>query len=148
MPCVDTRTWTETQHKNYYNLHADDDRKKSFGQSNIPRDTSTFIVHRIRSTVSLQELKSIPKKHDLLRKHNCFLTEHCWTEDVWNTTQLGFIQGLDPQYYDLAHATSKVATELKRHFPARKKDSIISSCILYPQDYLQRKRLQNESVRN
>jgi hypothetical protein len=39
----------------------------------------------------------------------------------WNTTQLGFIQGLDPLYYVIAHATSKVATELKRQFPAKTK---------------------------
>jgi hypothetical protein len=66
-------------------------------------------------------MKSVPKIHDLLRKHNCVLTEHRWTEDIWNTTQLGFLQGLDPQFYDLAHATSKVATELKRHFPSKHK---------------------------
>jgi hypothetical protein len=121
MSRVDTLTWTEAQHEKYYNLHTEDKGKHNHGQSNKTRDTSTFIVHCIRSTVSLQELKSIPKVHELLRKHNCFLTEHRWTEDVWNTTQLGFIQGLDPQYYDIAHATSKVATEVKRHFPAKTK---------------------------
>jgi hypothetical protein len=121
MSRVDTLTWTETQHEKYYNLHTDNEGKDNHSRSNKTRDTSTFIVHRIRSTVSLQEIKSIPKVHELLRKHNCFLTEHRWTEDVWNTTQLGFIQGLDPQYYDIAHATSKVATEVKRHFPAKTK---------------------------
>lgn len=122
MPQVDTLTWTETQHANYYHIHQDkDDGTQGPGRSNPHRENSAFIVHRIRTTISLQEIKSIPKVHELLRKHNCFLTEHRWTEDVWNTTQLGFIQGLDPQYYDIAHATSKVATELKRHFPSKTK---------------------------
>ncbi|KAI2503125.1 hypothetical protein MHU86_11316 [Fragilaria crotonensis] len=122
MPQVDTLTWTATQHASHYNLHKENnDGKQSSGRSNTLRDTSTFIVHCIQTNIPLQEIKSLPKVHELLCKHNCFLTEHRWTEDVWNTTQLGFIQGLDPQYYDLAHATSKVATELKRHFPAKTK---------------------------
>ncbi|KAI2495318.1 hypothetical protein MHU86_19217 [Fragilaria crotonensis] len=127
MPRVDTLTWTKEQHQNLFNLHDQEnqnDRKQSHMESTYTsskRDKSVFIVHRLRTAVSLQEMKSVPKIHELLRKHNCFLTEHRWTEDVWNTTQLGFIQGLDPQYYDLAHATSKVATELKRHFPSKTK---------------------------
>jgi hypothetical protein len=122
MARVDTLTWIATHHADFYNLQrANDVGKQHNGRLNTGRETSTFIVHRIRSNVSLQEIKSNAKVHELLRKHNCFLTEHRWTEDVWNTTQLGFIQGLDPQYYDLAHATSKVATEIKRHFPSKTK---------------------------
>ena len=40
--------------------------------------------------ITIQEMKSVEKVMKLLQEHQCFLTEHWWTEDVWDTTQLGF----------------------------------------------------------
>lgn len=47
------------------------------------------------------------------------LTEHRWTEDVWDTTQLGFFCGLDPQVYDVGSATEKVRKEIKDNLSQR-----------------------------
>ena len=37
---------------------------------------------------------SIPAIVGFLREHNVYIDEHRWTEDVWNTVQIGFILGL------------------------------------------------------
>ena len=81
------------------------------------KGASSLIIHRIRTSVSLQEIKNVPKIYDLLRENSCFMTEHRWTEDVWDTTQLGFLLGLDPQFYDIPSATEKVRKELKAKQP-------------------------------
>ncbi len=45
------------------------------------------------------------------------MTEHRWTEAVWDSTQLGFFCGLDPQVYDVVNATEKVQKEIKDNLP-------------------------------
>jgi hypothetical protein len=40
------------------------------------------------------------------------MTEHRWPETIWNTTQLGFVIGLDPQFFDPEQAIAKVIQDL------------------------------------
>ena len=73
-----------------------------------------------RSSVALKEIKSIPKIHDSLKNHKCYLNEHRWTEDVWDTVQHGFFQGTNPQFYSADNATTMISNEIKKSFPKAK----------------------------
>jgi hypothetical protein len=139
MSKVDTMRWTTNQHGKQFKVYQSSSRSrigsKIQGQENSPSfSQSTFIIiHRIRTSVPLPEIKSIPKVYKLLGENNCFLTEHRWTEDVWDTTQLGFILGLDLQFYDIATATEKVRNELKNKLPAKRKMSKCQLAFTTPQ---------------
>jgi hypothetical protein len=128
MPNVDTIRWTIGQHKNNFKLYQTASRTRIGAQSqrhdSRPIQTkgiSTLIIHRVRTSVTIQEMKGVPKVMKLLQEHQCFLTEHRWTEDIWDTTQLGFFSGLDPQVYDVVNATEKVRNEIKENLPQRTK---------------------------
>ena len=113
MPKVDILTWTEERHSKHFKIHPENGQPRQGRQQssqNLNSQTiSRFIVHRVRSSVSLREIKSIPKIHELLENHKCYVNEHRWTEDVWDTVQLGFFQGLNPQFYSVDDATSMVS---------------------------------------
>ncbi|KAI2509638.1 hypothetical protein MHU86_4758 [Fragilaria crotonensis] len=130
LPKVDTVRWTERQHMLHFDVHHQAPGvKNSSGSPSIQhrhassnqRCHSSFIVHRVRTMVSLQEVKNTVKIYNLLREHKCYLTEHRWSEDIWDTTQLGFLLGLNPQYYDIPQAQEKVMQDLKKNLPPRTK---------------------------
>lgn len=128
MPIVDTMRWTIGQHSKQFQIHHSNSRSRvgdnvqGEHQKYIASPKgSALIIHRIRTSVTLSEIKNIPKVYRLLRDNNCFLTEHRWTEDIWDTTQLGFVMGLDPQFYDVASATEKLRQEIQSKLPARTK---------------------------
>jgi hypothetical protein len=118
MPKVDILTWTEERHSKHYKIHRENGHPRQARQQSSQnlhsRTSSCFIVHRVRSTVSLREIKSIPKIHELLKNHKCYINEHRWTEDVWDTVQLGFFQGLNPQFYGVDDATSMVSEAIQK----------------------------------
>ena len=68
----------------------------------------------------LKEIKSLPKIYELLKNHKCYLNEHRWTEDVWDTVQLGFFQGTNPQFYSADNATTMISNAIKKSFPKAK----------------------------
>jgi hypothetical protein len=47
------------------------------------------------------------------------MTEHRWTEDVWSTTQIGFIIGLDPVFYSPAQAHEKMSKVISAKMPGQ-----------------------------
>ena len=123
MPKVDILTWTEERHSKHFTIHPENGHPRQVQQSSKnlnSRTSSQFIVHRVRSSVSLREIKSIPKIHELLKNHKCYVNEHRWTEDVWDTVQLGFFQGLNPQFYSVDDATSMVSEAIKKACPKTK----------------------------
>ena len=120
LPKVDTLTWTIEQHLKYFKIHPENGHQRNDRQQSNNRSSSSFIVHRIRSTVPLREIKALPKIHALLKNHKCYLNEHRWTEDVWDTVQLGFFQGINPQFYSAENATSMISDAIKKAFPKTK----------------------------
>jgi hypothetical protein len=46
-----------------------------------------------------------------------YVNDHNWSETDWDTTQLGFFYGLDPQFYDFDHATYKIQEFLQKNAP-------------------------------
>ena len=120
LPKVDTLTWTIEQHLKYFKIHPEHGHPRNDRQNSNNRSSSQFIVHRVRSTVPLREIKALPKIHALLKNHKCYLNEHRWTEDVWDTVQLGFFQGINPQFYSAENATSMISDTIKKAFPKTK----------------------------
>jgi hypothetical protein len=120
LPKVDTLTWTIEQHLKYFKIHPEHGHPRNNRQHSNNRSSSSFIVHRVRSTVPLRDIKALSKIHALLKNHNCYLNEHRWTEDVWDTVQLGFFQGINPQFYSAENAISMISDSIKKSFPKTK----------------------------
>ncbi|KAI2495727.1 hypothetical protein MHU86_18786 [Fragilaria crotonensis] len=96
--------------------HRSRDRKEN---SNHPHVTS-YIVHRIQTSVSLGELKEAANVIKLMKDHDFYVNEHRWSEADWETTQLGFLYGIDPQFHDIDQATIKVTKTIQQSFPRTK----------------------------
>ena len=121
MPKVDILKWSTDQHSKYFKIHPENGHPASQDkQHSTSHSPSSFIVHRVLSSVPLKEIKSLPKIYELLKKHKCYLSEHRWTEDVWDTVQLGFFQGTNPQFYSANNATTMISNEIKKSFPKAK----------------------------
>ncbi len=118
--------WSEQQHAAYFKLHQRDNDQHGNHHDNSPtkaskKTNSSYIIHRVHTKVPLQKSKKIKKVFDLLSDHECYLTEHLWPEDVWEISQLGFLLGLKPQFYNITSAQGKIQQELKTKLPPRTK---------------------------
>ena len=49
-----------------------------------------------------------------MKDHDFYVDEHRWSETDWETTQLGFLYGVDPQFYDIDQATTKFTDTLRQ----------------------------------
>jgi hypothetical protein len=106
---VDLIQWSNPLiHKRQFNMH-----QKTTGRD-AHRKTTYYILHRILTTTSINHIKSIPEVQRILRDHQCFLTEHQWTEGEWDTTQIGFVTGIDPSFHNASQAQVKFNTELRK----------------------------------
>ena len=120
MPKVDILKWSTDQHSKYFKIYPENGNPSQDKQHSVSRSPSSFIVHRVCSSVPLKEIKSLPKIYELLKNHKCYLNEHRWTEDVLDTVQLGFFQGTNPQFYSADNATTMISNEIKKSFPKAK----------------------------
>ena len=124
MPKVDTMRWTPAQHSKNYTVHRQGQGFRSFTKDKSSNKTnnsspSAYILHRIRISTSFKELKNEFRIAAFLRENKVYLTEHRWTEDVWNTTQIGFIIGLDPVFYSPAQAHEKMWKAISAKAPGQ-----------------------------
>ena len=102
--------WTSnpTIHQKQFTIH-----QKITGGNGPRRNVRHFIVHRIITTASISTIKNIPAIHQILRDNSCYLHEHNWNEDDWDTTKIGFITKLDPNFYNPDQAHMKFTDYLK-----------------------------------
>ena len=124
VPTIDPLRWTRAHHSNAFDLHAVNGTKPSRYQmtkNHTGREQTVIIVHRIRTSWTLSDIKMLPEVNKLLRDHDVYLSEHRWKETIWNTTQLGFIVGLDPQFYDPEQAAERLAQDIKKHIIGKPK---------------------------
>jgi hypothetical protein len=49
-----------------------------------------------------------------MKDHDFYVNEHRWSETDWGTTQLGFLYGINPQFYDIDQATTKFTETLRQ----------------------------------
>ena len=126
MPKIDLVRWDTSQHEKHYRIHRQPSNDShNYRENTSPRTSHTnskapLIIHRIQTTVTLREIKNEPKVRKLLVENSCYLYEHRWQENVWNTTHLGFMVGIDPQYYDVDQATMKISNEIHKKLPRTK----------------------------
>ena len=126
VPKIDLLRWSDLKHQQHFNVHKTQknthnskttpttDPKSPTARYHSPSDgNACFIIHRIRTTLPLKTIKAAPQISQLLRDNSCFLYQHHWSEDVWDTTQLGFVTNLDPQFYSAEQATVTIAQRLK-----------------------------------
>ncbi len=66
-----------------------------------------FTVYSLTPVVSTRSSQS-----QQLNASQCLLTEHQWTEEEWDTTQIGFVTGMDPNFYTLSQAQVKFNQEI------------------------------------
>ena len=124
MPKVDTMRWTPAHHSKNYTVHRHGQGFRSFyndktlGKTNKP-SPSAYIIHRVRVSTTFKALKNEPRIAAFLRENKVYLTEHRWTEEVWNTTQIGFILGLDPAFYSPAQAHEKMSKAISAKAPGQ-----------------------------
>ena len=113
MPKIDTMRWTSAQHAKHYKVHRH--QAPGFGsthdassQGKRKASSSIYIIHRVRTSYSFKGLKNDYRIVDFLREHKVYMYEHLWTEDIWNTVQIGFILGLNPALYSPTQAYEKM----------------------------------------
>jgi hypothetical protein len=94
-------------------------QERSNNQRNKPdhHRATSYIVHRIRTSVPLSNIKAELSVFKLMTDHNFYVNKHRWSETDWETTQSGFLYGIDPQFYDIDQATNKVTKTLKESLP-------------------------------
>ena len=85
-----------------------------------PRRATSYMVYRIRTSIPLREIKTTVSVMKLMKEHNFFVNEHRWSETDWETTQLGFVYGIDPQFHDIDQATNKVMKTIQQNAPRMK----------------------------
>ena len=88
--------------------------------SESPIKKTHIVIHRIQSKYPLSEIKNAPNVANLMRKYDFYVNDHTWSETEWDTVQLGFFYGLNPQFYDIHQATCKIQEVLKKNAPRMK----------------------------
>ena len=112
LPEVNPVEWGAVKHQQHFNIHlrrANDNRKESYS-----------ILHRVRTNQSLSTLKNGNHMKDLLKKYNCYMRKHAWNEDEHSTILAGYAIGINPEYYDPAHAHSLLTQTIQKAMPRAK----------------------------
>ena len=78
------------------------------------RRFTRYMLHRMRTSISLSTIKANHKVRAFLKDHNFYVNEHRWNETEWDTTQLGFFFGTDPSFYNVDQATAKITAEIQK----------------------------------
>jgi hypothetical protein len=97
-----------TIHQKQFKIH-----QKTSGGNGPRRSTKYYIVHRIMTSEPISSIKQIPAIHQILKDNMCYLTEHHWNEDTWDTNKIGFVTKLDPSFYNPDQAHTKFTELLK-----------------------------------
>jgi hypothetical protein len=85
------------------------------------RRTTKYVSHRVRTALTMSDIKSNSRVKSLLTDHNFFVNYHRWDETEWDVIQLGFFFGLDPTFLTVDQATSKVTADLQAAIAANAK---------------------------
>jgi hypothetical protein len=67
-----------------------------------------FVVHRIRTTLSLSTIRNDRHVFQALQENDVFMKRHYFQEDEWNTVSLGFMLFFDPSKHPRDDAKERV----------------------------------------
>ncbi|KAI2490819.1 hypothetical protein MHU86_23754 [Fragilaria crotonensis] len=115
----------------HFDRHTTQHRSRDRKENSDHLHVTSYIVHRIQTSVSLGELKEAANVIKLMKDHDFYVNEHRWSEADWETTQLGFLYGIDPQFHDIDQATIKVTKTIQQSFPRTK---VPKFKLVYPQN--------------
>ena len=122
---LDLLSITQESQEHQFSVHTTQTRNRS--KDDVQGNTheaqqypNRFIIHRMQTKYTLSEIKSTPNVANLMQKYNFYVNEHKWSETDWDTIQLGFFYGVDPQFYDTVHATCKIQEVFKKNVPRAK----------------------------
>jgi hypothetical protein len=139
MQKVSSLHWDAAKHGKIFKAITPDKRnsqfspaRKKLGES---KETATFIIHRIRTSLTMTAMKNVEKVRQLLVDNNVFLTEHRWSEDIWDLQRHGFILGLDPQVYNPIQAQEKLRTDIIKRVPKNMKIPKFQVAFCSPKTY-------------
>ena len=76
---------------------------------------SFYIIHRIRSHMSLSTIKSDRRVFRALQANTGYLKAHQWSEDIWKTQDIGFLMHFDPSKHPKEHVQTTLAEKFKAH---------------------------------
>jgi hypothetical protein len=83
------------------------------------RRATKYVSHRIRTSLSMADIKSNERVKKLLLDHNFYVNFHRWDETEWDIVQLGFFFGLDPTFLNVDQATSIITADLQAAIAAK-----------------------------
>jgi hypothetical protein len=122
---LDLLSITQESQEHQFSVHTTQTRNRS--KDDVQGNTheaqqypNRIIIHRMQTKYTLCEIKSTPNVANLMQKYNFYVNEHKWSETDWDTIQLGFFYGVDPQFYDTVHATCKIQEAFKKNVPRAK----------------------------
>ena len=148
MPTIDLLRWKAEHHqKQFQTLSTSNNDQRKYRQRNQKddRDQSIFIIHRIRTSLTMTAIKQVKRISNLLKENEVFMSEHRWSEDIWQLKRLGFMLGLDPQVYTPQQAYESLMQDLRKRVSPSTKISLQSFSALQRQHgkiaFLKRKRI-------
>ena len=80
-------------YKSHFTVHSG---KKKLGMS-------FYIIHCIRTHMSLSTIKSDRKVFRALQANTGYLKAHQWSKDIWKTQDIGFLLHFDPSKHPKEH---------------------------------------------
>lgn len=82
------------------------------------------IIHRIRTTQSLYDIRHSPHFMDKLKDNDCYMKKHFWAEDIHNIAHIGHLIALPTQYYTEDDASQRIIDKILKSDPDLKVDDI------------------------
>jgi hypothetical protein len=120
MPSIDLMRWKAEHHQKQFKiLSTGNNEQRDYRQKfkNDDRDQSKYIIHRIRTSLTMTAMKQVQRISNLLEENGVFMSEHRWPEDIWQLKRLGFMLGLDPQVYTPQQAYESLLQDLRKKVP-------------------------------
>ena len=147
MPRVDTLRWDVGQHQQHFKIHRQKYNSRQFTNDSAgDKHPTAFIIHRIHTTATLSDIRSNPKLRELILDSGATISEHRLTENVWDTTQLGFVLGIDPpQFYNHAQAQERLTQALICKLPRQTKIPHFKMAFCTPQSTQQNIKLRTKA---
>lgn len=92
---VSTIKWTDSSiHAKQFQLH-----QKTFGRDER-RQSTYFIIHRVLTNVSLTKMRALPAVQSIMTEFKFYITDHQWAENQWDTSRIGWVTTINPQFYN------------------------------------------------
>lgn len=115
---INNLAWTKWSEASYYmahfNIHQKPPPIKPFQTTSTSRPSKAIVVHRIKSSETMSNIRNNPQVTSILQKHKLFIRQHNWEPDEWDTVPLGVLLGINPFSYSTNDAMININTAMKK----------------------------------